>query len=113
MIIAALAIKIKHVEGWFDPSTETEELRRRFSKADFRAKCLYIMLSIVYALAAITIIMLSFPVMTIMKQEGYNTAHMVELGVTVFVLSLILLILGRKIEKLNCLSGESFVDESS
>ena len=38
---------------------------------------------------------------------------MVELGVTVFVMSLVLLILDRKIEKLNSLSGESFVDESS
>ena len=51
--------------------------------------------------------------MNIMNQESYNTAHLVQLGLVVFCLILILFTLNQMIKKLNKLSGESFVNESS
>ena len=106
-------MKIRHVEGYFDSQINTTELRKRITQADSRAKCLYVALSILYALTSLVIIILSFPIMNIMNQESYNTAHLVQLGLVVFCLILILFTLNQMIKKLNKLSGESFVNESS
>ena len=109
LIITALALKIRHIEDYFDERIEVAEIRNNIRKADRRAKWLYIILSSIYAVTVIALIILSFPIMNVIDQTDYNMSYLIQLGVTATLLLLILFHLYGKIRTLSKLSKEDFV----
>ena len=77
LIITALALKIRHIEDYFDVNKEVAEIRKNIEKADKRAKWLYGILTPVYFMTALTLIILSFPIMNIVDQRDYNMSYLV------------------------------------
>jgi uncharacterized membrane protein len=78
-------------------------------RADKLAKWLYIILSVFFGLTVITVIVLSFPVMSIVSQEGYNTVNLTQMVATLLAISIILWWLDCVIADLNAQSGHSLV----
>ena len=113
LIITALALKIRHIEDYFNERIEVAEIRNNIRKADRRAKWLYIILSSIYGVTVITLIILSFPIMNVIDQTDYNMSYLIQLGVTATLLLLILLHLFSKIRTLSKLSKEDFVQENN
>lgn len=70
-------------------------------QADKRAKRLYIVVSMLFGVTAIAVIVLSFPVMSIISQQGYNIVNLTQMIVTMLGISVILWWLDTMISDLN------------
>ncbi len=67
LIVSALLIKIRSIIDYCDHEISTNAIRQKMMHADKLARRLYIVVSVVFALTSITVIVLSFPVMSIMS----------------------------------------------
>jgi len=101
LIVSALLIKIRHIGDYLDQANDSQEIRSKMMQADKRAKRLYIVVSVLFGITAIAVIVLSFPVMSIISQQGYNIVNLTQMIVTLLGISLILWWLDTMIADLN------------
>ena len=100
LIVSALWLKIQHVEDYFNQKRQDAEILTRIVKADKRAKWLYVIISVFVIATATLFLCLSFPIGKVLDQDGYNVCYMCQLSITMVFLSLMLILLARKIKSL-------------
>ena len=67
LIVTALSVKIRHIEDYFNENIAVEDIRKNIEKADTRAKYLYVVLTLIYVITAVSLVVLSFPILKIIK----------------------------------------------
>ena len=112
MIVTALSIKISTLGDYFKPGIQASVIRDNIKRADTCAKWFYVAATASYCTVSTLMVILSFPIMNIIDQTGYNIAYLVQIGIMVIYLSIVLGILNYYITKLSSLSECSFVEES-